>query len=309
MTDMTLERTADIVIEECMKVRESEKVLIVTDSFAERIGQALYSASVKKARETVLVKMPETKLDGQEPEKEIAELMKKFDVVLCPTRHSLTHTKARKAATVKGARIATLPGITEEMFIRAVNVDYDQMRKKCERIGEALSKSAKVRILTRAGTDFHLSVARAKVLEDNGSYTRPKDYGNLPAGEVFLAPQDSVGIIVIDHLKDLCGPKTKVAIRNNIVQEVFDKNLRELMWKYKNARNIAEFGIGVNPKAILSGNTLEDEKVLGTCHIAFGSNFDFGGRVKAEVHWDAILLKPTVYFDERKIMDEGDLLL
>ena len=306
---MALEKVASIVIEQCMGVREGEKVLIVTDSFAERIGQALYTSAAKKTRETVLVKMPETALDGQEPIKEIGDLMKKFEVILCPTRHSLTHTKARKAATQKGARIATLPGITEEMFLRAVDIDYNEMKKECEKLRDALSNSTKVRIMTRAGTDFHMSVAKAKVLEDNGHYTKPKEYGNLPAGEVFLAPKQSTGIIVIDHLKDLCGPKTKVSVRNNTVQEVFDKNLRELMWKYKNARNIAEFGIGVNPKAILSGNTLEDEKVLGTCHIAFGSNFDFGGRVKAEVHWDAILLKPTVYFDDRKIMDEGDLLL
>jgi leucyl aminopeptidase (aminopeptidase T) len=93
------------------------------------------------------------------------------------------------------------------------------------------------------------------------------------------------------------------------VQEAFDKDLAALLWKYKNARNIAEFGIGLNPKAVLSGNTLEDEKVLGTCHIAFGSNFDFGGRIKSDVHWDAILLKPTIYVDDRKIMDEGDLLV
>ncbi len=305
---MAIEKTAAIVIEKCMAVKASERVLIVTDSFAEKIGQSLYNQSAKTA-ETIMVKMPETKLDGQEPPKEIADLMKKFDVVLCPTRHSLTHTKARKAATAKGARIATLPGITEEMFLRAVDIDYDEIRKRCKAVKDALSNSSKVRILTRAGTDFHLDIARSEVIEDNGSYIRPKDYGNLPAGEVFLAPKDSAGVFVIDHLKDLCGPKTKVSVRNNTVQEIFDKNLRELIWKYKNARNIAEFGIGVNPKAILSGNTLEDEKVLGTCHIAFGSNFDFGGRVKSDVHWDAILLKPTVYFDDRKIMDEGDLLL
>jgi leucyl aminopeptidase (aminopeptidase T) len=305
---MGLEKTAAIVIEKCMGIKEHEKVLIITDSFAERIGQALYSQSAK-ITETIMVKMPETRLDGQEPAKEIADLMKKFDVVLCPTRHSLTHTRARKAATAKGARIATLPGITEEMFLRAVDIDYDEIRKRCGKVSDALSKSSKVRILTRSGTDFHLEIAGSKVIEDNGSYTRPKDYGNLPAGEVFLAPKDSAGIFVIDHLKGLCGPKTKVSVRNNTAQEIFDKNLRELVWKYKNARNIAEFGIGVNPKAVLSGSTLEDEKVLGTCHIAFGSNFDFGGKVKSEVHWDAILLKPTVYFDDRKIMDEGDMLL
>jgi len=303
-----IERTADIVIEN-MGVKQSEKVLVVMDNSAELVGRALYGAAKKITENSYLVEIPFTGLDGAEPAKEIADLMKKFDVILCPTKFSLTHTKARKAATSKGARIGTLPGITEEMFVRAVNVDYRDIKAKCRRLCELLRNTSRVKIQTRSGTDFRIDVKKAAVLEDNGDYRLAKEYGNFPAGEVFLAPKDSAGVFVIDHLKDLCGPKTKVSVRNNLVQEVFDKNLRELMWKYKNARNIAEFGIGVNPKAILSGNTLEDEKVLGTCHIAFGSNFDFGGRVKSDVHWDAVLLKPTIYFDDRKIMDEGDLII
>jgi len=88
-----------------------------------------------------------------------------------------------------------------------------------------------------------------------------------------------------------------------------NKEFKERMWKLKNARNVAEFGIGTNSKAILSGIGLEEEKVLGTCHVAFGSNFDFGGTVKADVHWDIVLLKPTIHFDNNKIMDGGELLL
>jgi len=302
-------KTAEMVIDKCMGVRHGEKVLIVTDSFAEKIGQALYDASTKATKDAFLLKIPQTSVDGEEPAREAADLMKKFDVVLCPTRHSLTHTKARKAATSNGARIATLPGITEEMFLRAVNIDYNELRERCRKLSEALGHASRARIATPSGTDFRLDLSKVGALEDNGSYTKPKEYGNLPAGEVFLSPKDSAGIIVIDHLKDICRPKTKVSVRNNTVQEVFDKSFHDLMWKYKNARNIAEFGIGVNPKAILSGSTLEDEKVLGTCHIAFGSNFDFGGKVRSEVHWDAVLLKPTIYLDDRKIMDEGDLLL
>lgn len=308
MSDI-IAKTAEMVIGKCMGVRQGEKVLIVTDSFAERIGEALYAASAKTTKDAFLLKIPLTTVDGEEPAREAADIMKKSDVVLCPTKHSLTHTKARKAATSKGARIATLPGITEEMFLRAVNIDYSELKERCGKLSEAMSRTSRARIATPSGTDFRLDIGRARALEDNGSYTRPKEYGNLPAGEVFLPPKDSSGIIVIDHLKEICRPKTKVAVRNNTVQEVFDKSFHDLMWKYKNARNIAEFGIGVNPKAILSGNTLEDEKVLGTCHIAFGSNFDFGGKVKSDVHWDAVLLKPTIYLDDRKIMDEGDLLL
>lgn len=59
-------------------------------------------------------------------------------------------------------------------------------------------------------------------------------------------------------------------------------------------RIIAEFGIGTNKKARLTGNVLEDEKVFGTVHIAFGSNKSFGGRTDAGVHIDCIIKDPNV---------------
>jgi leucyl aminopeptidase (aminopeptidase T) len=93
------------------------------------------------------------------------------------------------------------------------------------------------------------------------------------------------------------------------VQEIEgDDAFRERLWKLKNARNIAEFGIGMNPKATIKGATIIDEKVKGTCHIAFGSSFAIRGKVKAAVHWDSIIIMPTIFFDDEKIMDNGELL-
>ena len=73
------------------------------------------------------------------------------------------------------------------------------------------------------------------------------------------------------------------------------------------ARNLAEFGIGTNPNARLIGNVLEDEKVLGTCHIALGDNSTFGGKVRAGIHVDGIFLRPTVELDGKIIMKKGKL--
>ena len=85
---------------------------------------------------------------------------------------------------------------------------------------------------------------------------------------------------------------------------------KKKLWSIKNARKVAELGIGTNPKAILSGNVLEDEKVLGTCHVAVGDNTSYdGGKNKAEVHWDGIVIQPTIWFDDEKIMESGELLV
>ena len=72
---------------------------------------------------------------------------------------------------------------------------------------------------------------------------------------------------------------------------------------------LGELGIGTNEAAILSGVILEDEKVYGTVHIAFGTNKSFGGVNKAGCHMDGIILKPTLYLDGEKVIDNGEFLV
>jgi leucyl aminopeptidase (aminopeptidase T) len=77
----------------------------------------------------------------------------------------------------------------------------------------------------------------------------------------------------------------------------------------KEARNIAEFGIGTNDSAKLSGVLLEDEKVMGTIHIALGNNVSMGGNVNIPIHLDGVVKKPTVWMDDKLLMKDGKLLV
>lgn len=307
-----LEKSAKIAVEICMGVKPNEKVLIITDSSTEVIGDALFKVSEKIA-DTTMMKIKPTGEDGREPPKVVAYAMKKFDVVLAPTKYSLTHTRARKNACKAGARIVTLPGITRGIFERAIDIDYKKMGKTIKKLAEVLDKGNKVKIKTNSGTDVILDISGRKTDVDTGYFTKKGVYGNLPSGEVFMAPRETKtkGVVVIDRMGNLCRPKTKVFIRNGRAQEVEgDTEFKKKLWKYKNARYVGEFGIGTNPRAIVSGVVLEDEKVLGTCHLAFGSSFSYpGGRIKSEIHWDGILFRPTIWVDDKKIMDSGELLV
>jgi leucyl aminopeptidase (aminopeptidase T) len=64
----------------------------------------------------------------------------------------------------------------------------------------------------------------------------------------------------------------------------------------------------MNDKAKITGNMLEDEKVMGTCHIALGNNAGFGGKVNVELHIDGLIKKPTVSIDDKRVMNEGKLI-
>ncbi|MFH0986656.1 MAG: aminopeptidase [Candidatus Micrarchaeota archaeon] len=309
----SVQEIADIVIEKCMAMKRSEKVLIIYDKTTDEIASALHISAELRSDDVMMIKIKPTGEHGAEPPAVVAKAMREADVVICPTKYSLTHTSARKLASKRGVRVVTMPGITNEMFLRAVNVDYDEVTELNGKIAKLMREAKAVRITSSSGTDFHFKNEGARTIEDDTGIFRTKGiYGNLPAGEVFTAPLEKTGagVIVIDQMGGECAPKTKALVRNGAVQDIEgDPAFRKKMWKHKNARMIAEFGIGTNPKAALTGNVLEDEKVKGTCHVAFGSNFDFGGKIRASVHWDAIIIAPTIWFDEKKIMESGEFLI
>jgi leucyl aminopeptidase (aminopeptidase T) len=125
------------------------------------------------------------------------------------------------------------------------------------------------------------------------------------------APVRAEGRIVIDSLKineeDMAPPGTEVTIENNLATSISEEcRLAEAFREIKNATNLAEMGIGTNPEATIIGNLLQDEKVMGTCHFAFGDNMSYGGKTSSEIHWDAIIKRPTIRFDEKVIMEEGE---
>lgn len=308
----SLDKTAEIIINKCLGIKKGEKVLIVSDETTFEIAEALFKKSSEKT-ETSQIRIKPTGQHGKEPDEIVAKAMKEADVVIAPTKYSLTHTKARKDASKKGTRVVTMPGITKEMFERAIDIKYEEMGKEIEKIAEKMRKCLKIKVKTNSGTDFWFENDGKRVInDDTGIFTKKGDYGNLPAGEVFVAPLEktSNGVIIIDSMENLCKPKTKILVKKGLVQDVEkDSEFRKKLWKFKNARNIAEFGIGTNPKARIINKTLEDEKVRGTCHIAFGSSFAMKGKVKAEVHWDGIIIAPSIWFDDEKIMDNGVLLL
>jgi leucyl aminopeptidase (aminopeptidase T) len=86
--------------------------------------------------------------------------------------------------------------------------------------------------------------------------------------------------------------------------------LMELLTAHgEDGTNVAELGIGTNEKAKLTGEILEDEKILGTCHVAFGASAAIGGTVQVPVHLDCVVTRPTVDLDGEAIVREGELLV
>jgi leucyl aminopeptidase (aminopeptidase T) len=304
-----------VAVRDCMGVKKNENVLIVTDEPMRTIGYALWQAVKELGNNVLLVEMLPRKTNGEEPPAEVAALMKTFDVVLCPTSKSLTHTDARRAASERGGRIATLPGVTEEIMIRCMNADYHKIAERTFKLCALLEKTETIRVKAPAGTDIIMPIKGRHAHASSGLFRENGQWGNLPTGEAYLAPLEgqSNGVVVVDGSMASIGMVTtpiRIVVQDGYATEITGgeeaKKLIELLEPHGNdSRNVAEFGIGTNDKAILSGKIIEDEKVMGTIHIAIGDNKSMGGSVRVASHLDGLIKSPTVWFDDKMIMKDG----
>jgi aminopeptidase len=308
-----------IAIRDCMGAREGERLLVVTDEPLRPIGHALHRAAVDLGHEVLLVEMLPRTSNGAEPPPEVAWLMRQFDVVLCPASTSLTHTDARRAASAAGGRIATLPNVTEAIMVRCMNADYGRIAARTERICGLMAEAREIRVQAPAGTDLVMPIAGRTPHASTGLFRQRGQWGNLPTGEAYLAPREgeSQGVVVVDGSMAGVGMTStpiRIAVRDGYATDITGgaeaERLVALLEPHgRDARTVAEFGIGTNDRAMLTGIILEDEKVMGTIHIAFGDNRSMGGSVRVASHLDGLVKQPTVWFDDRKIMDAGQLLV
>jgi leucyl aminopeptidase (aminopeptidase T) len=315
--NLAIMKGAHVAVETCMKLRPEETALIVTDTHRLGIAEAFAYAAAATGARTVTTIMEPGREHSREPPKPVAEAMKAAEVVLIPTTKSLSHTEARKAATKKGARIASMPGITENMMrIGGLTADYNQVAALTNKVAGIVGKAKKVTIKTPAGTDLDMGIEKRPPMPDTGLYHKAGEWGNLPAGEVCLAPVEGTtnGVLVINSMGSTVTQPLKITVKDGWARK-FDGpdavRLEGLLKKAdKNAYNIGELGIGTNSKARITGNVLEDEKVLGTVHIALGDNTSYiGGHTKSKIHMDGILFQPTVKVDSQLLMRNGKLLV
>ncbi|MFA5404626.1 MAG: aminopeptidase, partial [Ignavibacteria bacterium] len=292
-------------LKDYMGLRSEETLLIITDETEREIATSLLEEGKKLCKEAFLVEMKSREINGQEPPQQIAELMKTVDVVICPTQKSLTHTDARREAVKFGVRVATMPGIKIETMVRCLNADADKVIELTKKIAEALRKTSEIRVVTEKGTDITMPMKDRQILESTGVLRNKGESGNLPSGEVYLAPWEdkSSGKIVIDGSMAGIGmletPIT-VEVINGYAEKITGGKeavkLADMLDKAgREARAIAEFGVGTNYKAELIGQILEDEKVYGTIHVAFGNNVSMGGSINVKSHIDGLVIEPDVY--------------
>ena len=305
-----LREAAETAVNQCLALRPNESCTVVTDDDCLAIGEALYDAAHDVTDDVVLARYPPGTQHGTEPPSPVAATMRSSDVVLCPTTKSLSHTRARSRANEVGARVATLPGITEEVFRTGLNTDYREIEAACENLLDAVADAEEVRVTSPAGTDITFEPGGREWNADTGIVHEAGAMSNLPAGEVFVSPETANGTYVVDGTMmphGLLDEPLEFVVEDGFVTEIADDDIREQVERGaeevgEDAFNLAELGIGTNVAVTeLVGSVLLDEKAAGTVHIAIGDDHGIGGDTQAPLHLDGILRDPTVYADDEEV--------
>ena len=321
-----LSLAANIVVNTCMEVRRHESVLVIADPSTSLIVQELYKVCSEISENVLLVIMPFTRHHGDEPPSSVAELMRTQNVVLAPTKFSITHTKARVQACKDGARIATMPGITPELFAGGgMLADFNGIRDMISRVGVHLRRRRNIRVTSPEGTDIRFEVDPKKWnKEDSGICNRPGMVTNLPAGKIFnaLVQSSAKGDLYIDGSFDsmVLSEPLRFKVNDGVATDIKGgpeaQRVRHLFAEAANLMpakdqssvwTISQFGIGLNPNSKLIGNALEDEKVLGSCYFSIGLE---GNKIEGNhpgILTSGIIKEPTIFIDGEPLVISGEL--
>lgn len=309
---MNTYEAAKISIASCMGVKAGEKFLILTDIEQLDLAKEFVKAGNDLGIETIMAVGP-VHQGGEMPQLCKAAL-DEAQVCMMITTGSYTHTKGRAEATERGCRIASMPGITEDIVKMTLGADYDEVERIGNILAEKLTRAEKIHITTEAGTDLTLYCGGREGIADTGKLTESGAFGNLPAGEAMVAPIETKGdgVLVVDGViadfKVMEEPLTLTFADGRIVKtEGADAEMfEEFVGQFEDtAKNVCEFGIGTNPTCEIMGNGLVDEKVFGTIHIACGNNLFMGGQQDCDMHYDMIINAPTVWIDDECVMEKG----
>lgn len=306
------------IVTECIRLKQRETCLLIGDLEASKLVQGLEAAIAASKAVPLVFRLAEADyLNGPIPQ-ELERAILGADVILICTQGIFPH-RPRRLAAEAGARVLSLCSVTEEMALRSLDVDYDQLSQVTRDRADALSQASEVLIRSKAGTEIHMAITNRPAVYLDGLAREPGEASALPAGVVAALPlpESAEGRVVltgsIASIGLLKAPVT-VTVKKGRITDIRGRAEAERLLEIlaagdENSRCIAEVGFGTNPKASYIGNLVEDERVRGSGHIGLGGNTHLGGMIESSLHIDATIRKPSIYLDGESIVSEGNLTI
>ncbi len=326
MASLKYSEVGHAIAKKLANIKANENVLVLGDTGSNRdMMEAIASASIGIGAETMILIYPGKNTVNVEPSRVVAEAMKASDVIIDLSVNYFIHTKAYQEARNSGARaLSTLPtGIEEYIISGIIGIDYDEMVREGEEIAQLFRKCKKCRVTSKEGTNIEMELGGRPAVHRDGMVVGKGEIDYFPGSQISIGPiEESINgkIVVNGSIWLPIGKLDKpvevrlekgriVEIKGGIEAEEWERWLES--WDDPKMYYVAHFSLGLNPNARLRGYIIEDERIRGAVTFGFGSQMpDFEGKIgKAKAHTDIVALYNTVFLDDKKVVDDGNIVV
>lgn len=307
-----------------LNAEPGERVVIVTDSeMAESVWAALFAAANERDLDPTVCFIPPREEHGNNPTDAAAEAMLEADICIMATTTALTHSEAGAAAQHAGVKCIAMDEMAPDILRSgAAGADYEKMQGIAQALGDIYEDGSEMRITSDTGTDVVGDIRGRNCWPIAGKIVEnaTQSICAFPDGEVGVAPDEGStnGTIVWDttvHGIGLLDEPIELTVEDGWVTEISggreaDQFRETLEAADENAWYCAaEFSIGINPDAEITGRMRTDKKVEGAVHTATGANKDLGGEIQSALHIDGTTRYPNVWVDDQQLVDSGEILI
>lgn len=307
-----------------LNAEPGDKVVIVSDTaVAESVWAALFAAAHEQGLDPTLALIAPRETHGNDPTAAASEAMQSADLCVMATSTAITHSEAGAAAQEAGVKCIAMDEMTPDILRSgAAGADYDAMQDIAQALGDIYAEGSEMRITSEHGTDVVGDIEGQTYWPIAGRIVEnaTQNICAFPDGEVGVAPDEGTtnGTVVWDttvHGIGLLDEPIRLEVEDGWVTEVSggrqaDEFRETLAEADENAWYCAaEFSVGINPDAEITGRMRTDKKVEGAVHIATGANKDLGGEIQSELHIDGTIRYPSVWVDDRQIVEDGEILV
>lgn len=309
------------LVDGCARVARGEKCYVLADPDTRDVASYVMRACAERTLPVRLDVIEPLGMHGAAPPPFVGPGMLWADVIFCLTRMSLAHSAERLRANEKGARYLSLPDYSLDLLAgESLRFDFARAVPVAWTLKGLLDGACEILVRTPLGTHLRMTAAGRKANACPGVCWEPGTLGSPPDAEVNIAPLEGLaeGVVHVDGsipcrtIGKLGAPVT-LEVRQGAIAAIHGGREAALLERVFEevgrpaARVLAEFGIGLNPHAQLSGRMLEDEGCAGTIHLGFGSNATIGGRTQVPFHLDFVVRSPSVWVDGVQVLRDGVL--
>jgi leucyl aminopeptidase (aminopeptidase T) len=308
----------------CLAVTPGERVGVLVDEPLIEAGLRVCDAAYAAHAHATMTVIPDAARPISTPDTPFVASMAELDALVfwiastTPPEFGNHRQAIYAKGQETGTRIAFGAEIDQAILDNELSADYGAVRELSRAMLARIGDAQRVRVTSPGGTDCTFDLQGRSWLIDDGGLGRRAAMGNLPAGEIYIAPvkNGAEGVVVVDRSIALRG----IGLVDEPIRFTYEQGrivaieggaeadrVRQVIEEAgEGADTIAELGIGTNAAARLTGSIITDEKVLGTAHVAFGDNRgSYGGDNEAAIHIDGVIADASILVGDEVVIEKG----